>query len=391
LLVTSSNEVSALFFSDDFQQLCLRTERFAPFRVMGVSHREVVHSNILAALLNPGGNHGLGSRFLEQFLYRLGRLQPVHGYAPTLATSLACANDHPRVYRESDRLDILLEFPNARVSICIENKIRAGEQDSQISRYQQLLLRRYPGTDWERLVVFLTPDGRPPSSAHDLSGTCVLRASYNDVLGLVEDIRAFATGDTATFLAQFCQHLKEDVVQDPELSNLCFQILRRHADAVAILMKNVPTLDVVFEHLTADAREWDPSLEVTRWPARGPVTQIFARRDLWPQEVYVIVFLVPTAQPLDPRPRLAAAMAEWTAKRWREALNDTFSTIPRMIEPGWTWLSITDAEPETIDVGEAPLGRRTAEEVSRRLRAIVERVHDPLVRMAASATGKDTT
>ena len=42
--------------------------RFNIFQTLGVNHYENKHSLILAALLNPGGTHGLKDEFLNLFV-----------------------------------------------------------------------------------------------------------------------------------------------------------------------------------------------------------------------------------------------------------------------------------------------------------------------------------
>ena len=46
-----------------------RGERFNIFEIMGLQTSEVrLHSAIIAELLNPKGNHGLGDKFLKAFI-----------------------------------------------------------------------------------------------------------------------------------------------------------------------------------------------------------------------------------------------------------------------------------------------------------------------------------
>lgn len=52
--------IEVLRDSSDFTALTCYTKAFDLFRVMGVSSKELVHSNITASFLNANEAHGLG-------------------------------------------------------------------------------------------------------------------------------------------------------------------------------------------------------------------------------------------------------------------------------------------------------------------------------------------
>ena len=45
--------------------------------------------------------------------------------------------------------------------IAIENKVGSHEHSNQLNRYRNILEKEYP--DYNRMLVFLTPDGEKPS------------------------------------------------------------------------------------------------------------------------------------------------------------------------------------------------------------------------------------
>jgi hypothetical protein len=108
-------------------------------------------SDILANLLNPEGSHGQEDRFLRLFLeavrpkginYEDGMKVKVRREDPTSLNR---------------RMDILVEL--GEQTIAIENKIQAGDQDSQISHYCDELDRR-----GNYVLFYLTPTAKNPSS-----------------------------------------------------------------------------------------------------------------------------------------------------------------------------------------------------------------------------------
>lgn len=106
------------------------------------------HSDTIAYLLNPRANHRHGSEYLEKFL------NATFG-DKFLNKSLEKVN----VYRERHRIDILIEHED--FAIIIENKIYAGDQDSQLLRYYDEIIKNY--TDDKIHILYLTLDGHEPS------------------------------------------------------------------------------------------------------------------------------------------------------------------------------------------------------------------------------------
>lgn len=84
--------------------------------------KETMHSKLLFFLLNQNANHGQGSKFLENFLIKLGIDQPHMG--------------NWRVTAEQGRIDLLLKRNNPHSVIIIENKSNwATDQHNQLYRY----------------------------------------------------------------------------------------------------------------------------------------------------------------------------------------------------------------------------------------------------------------
>ena len=96
--------------------------------------KELFHSDMLAWLLNPCGSHGLGNRFLQEFL----RL--FHGRPPILAADRPATTVAREVHLdnagESGRLDIRIENSGANYVCAVENKVWAREGENQLPWYR---------------------------------------------------------------------------------------------------------------------------------------------------------------------------------------------------------------------------------------------------------------
>ena len=152
--------------------------RFNLFEALGVERREVqTHSAFLAELFRPNGAHGQGTLFLERFLqYCLARGDEFRRFPsvefPTVAGlwEVDCEKAVPE-----GQLDIVVQSPESKFLMVIENKVDAAEQKDQIGRYQGWLSRRREYPEERRALIFLTPDGRRASTA---SNEDYFRLSY---------------------------------------------------------------------------------------------------------------------------------------------------------------------------------------------------------------------
>ena len=92
----------------DFERLEDQLAEFNLFDVLGVEHKELQHSALLAWLLNPRGSHGLRDYFLRKFLSDAAREATLRG--TTSITPIAVDRwklDDVEVVTERHHVDIL--------------------------------------------------------------------------------------------------------------------------------------------------------------------------------------------------------------------------------------------------------------------------------------------
>lgn len=116
-----------------------------------------LHSPFLTDLFNVHGEHKQGALFYTELLSLLKLPSEIY-----LPADLYYFNAQTEVDSGSGGIDILLSYRNGSDSfaIAIENKIYAGDQQTQIARYHAYLRREFSG---RFVLVYLTPDGRKPS------------------------------------------------------------------------------------------------------------------------------------------------------------------------------------------------------------------------------------
>ncbi len=154
------------------QYALLRPPAFNLFSVFGIQADEVIHSAFLAWLFDAQAGHGQGKAFLEGFLS-----------ACQLDRSVELPDSY-RVQTEFPGCESIVDVLVFRVGvflIYLENKIHAAEGEDQIDR-EFRDMRRYGRAlhvpETRQYAVFLTPDGRGPTSG-DPSGW--ISVSYGSV------------------------------------------------------------------------------------------------------------------------------------------------------------------------------------------------------------------
>lgn len=131
-------------------------ERFADY----VSTKEIVHSKIIADLLNPKGGHQLGYGFLVMFLKAIGigvKTKPAPSAENPLHDVFVETESFAPTDDSNGRIDILVTFDynGKRYAIIIENKLNdAPDQPRQLERYNKYL-NNLGYNKSERITVYM--------------------------------------------------------------------------------------------------------------------------------------------------------------------------------------------------------------------------------------------
>ena len=216
---------------DCLDELLPWTKRFNLFDVLKISRMEIRHSNMLAWLLNPNENHGLGDAFLKAIVQIVVQNDD-NGRYNVLETLLIDFYSFV-VYREWKNIDILLVSDAEKFLIAIENKIDSHEHDDQLKKYRDTLATDYP--NYRKMYLYLTPEGEEPSDT-DYWDTL----SYRDVVEALSEQRDATelTPDVALVVENYLDVLRRDIVEDEKLIEICNKIYAKHKKA----------LDLIFEH-----------------------------------------------------------------------------------------------------------------------------------------------
>lgn len=116
----------------------------------GFSDEVNLHSNFIASLLDPNGDHYKGDLFLKLFLEMCG----IDDFSIDTSTAT--------VFKEFKHIDIYIS--DGKKHIILENKVYAKDQPAQIARYIKTIKGEgaKKAKDEDICVLYLHPDGKLP-------------------------------------------------------------------------------------------------------------------------------------------------------------------------------------------------------------------------------------
>ncbi len=215
---------------------------FNPFETLSLTHVEIRHSNVLAWLLDPRENHGLGSFFLKRFIQQAvsNNRELLGPVISVIELDLLDFGD-VEVRREWNRIDLTIICRDERMSfvVAIENKIHSDEHSNQLARYSEILDRSFP--DFPHVRLFLTPDGRPPKD--DDNWAVVDYGTVDECIDLaLKRSRGTIGEDTRRFIQQYQSILRRYIVGGDRIEELCRRIYAQHPRALDLIFEYKPDL-----------------------------------------------------------------------------------------------------------------------------------------------------
>ena len=207
---------------------------FNAFDVLGITRMEIKHSNMLAWLLDPNGGHGLGDEFIKAMLALI-----VERGSFNIRTLEALIIDYQgfKVRREWQNIDIFAYSEDAKIALCIENKIDSGEHGNQLENYRTIVKQQFADRGYRVAYAYLTPDGED-SSDPDVWASI----SYGDVLDALSGAREKVAipAEAAYLIDDYVEIVRRHIVGDEELRRICEQIYHKHSRALDLIYENRP-------------------------------------------------------------------------------------------------------------------------------------------------------
>jgi hypothetical protein len=237
--------IEALLLDSDFQKLST-PRAFNVFEAMGMARAEIRHSAFLAHLLDPYESHGLGDRFLRGFLIHACARHPSFRTTDVLLADF----DDVVVERERFNIDILITSQQLSLACLIENKVGSHEHSDQLVRYRSRIASELSDLR-HHVLIYLTPDGESPSDS------AYVPVDYTVVVKLAEAIASeSAAGEIQLVLRHYTSLLREHVVTDDRIVQLCRQVYRKHRNAIDLILEHgVPDQDNALAEIVSEVVE----------------------------------------------------------------------------------------------------------------------------------------
>jgi len=223
--------------------------QFNVLETLNIVNAELRHSNILAWLLNPNSNHGIGEHFSRQFLkhFAINNKSELTSDITIFDFELFNYSDI-EIRREWNNIDILiiLKEGSKKVVVAIENKIKSPEHSKQLQRYRNIIESEFK--DYTRFFIYLTPESVIPSDEK------WVLFKYDTVADLVDDLLAnkqdLMNESVYEFIRQYSVILRRYIVGNSEIEQICRQIYKKHEKALDLIFQYRPDLDLeVSEYL----------------------------------------------------------------------------------------------------------------------------------------------
>ena len=217
-------------------------ENYNLFSILSIERYELKHSALIANLLDPEGSHGCGDAFLRAF-FEIALKDAYPFEECTLPHSYTEYYTGPIAGDTGGRIDILVK--SSQYGLIIENKIYAGDQDKQLTRYDNYGKTTFGADGY--LLVYLTLYGCDASKESTATKSAeevgYLRLSYaEDILRWLEQCARLADNKPLVreSLNQYIRTIKQLTYQDMNQENIekIIDLAVDHPEVVATLSSN---------------------------------------------------------------------------------------------------------------------------------------------------------
>lgn len=152
------------------------------FCILGVQDFEIRHSNFLAWMFRNN----------KQFFYEFLTNKKILDLSEEKAKSICNSCDVIREYNKDTfgrSIDLVIDCPNEKIVIVIENKIYSDEGENQLSDYYLFIEQSKRFSGYTKKYIYLTLNGDVPYSEEDRKH--YVSVSYNSILDILTKIDCY--------------------------------------------------------------------------------------------------------------------------------------------------------------------------------------------------------
>ena len=239
----------------DLPLLESKLQEFNIFSILNLNRQEIRHSAMLAWLLNPQANHGLGIAPLKILLLQLVDSLSENDRINFLLTISTLDSSDVDVTTESDtktgRIDILIEMDSFVIGI--ENKIDTKDARGQLSKYATYMKQQFPNK--LSCLIYLTPEGAAPQELEDE----VIPLSYMNIDALIEHLLISIPqmpSPVHSLLLQYQQLIQREItMEDKSIRELCSQLYKAHKKAIETILEYKMDVQAIISNILSERLE----------------------------------------------------------------------------------------------------------------------------------------
>lgn len=223
--------------SQNLEKLKLYLSQPNYMEILGISHRELQHSNFLSWMLNSNSSHNTGNYFLKSFINLL--TIPSEDKIRINLSNL----ENTKIYREYYDIDLLIVNDELNFTICIENKIKSGRSgDNQLIKYYEIVENIWSNKEHKNYYVYLTPFPRTLTDKEiEIE---YINLTYQSILDILKDTISSKqpSDETKPLIEHYIRNLEKNIMGISKEAKLAQEIYRKHKSAIDFIINNKPSL-----------------------------------------------------------------------------------------------------------------------------------------------------
>lgn len=221
--------------NNDLETLSAELSIFNVFKVLNIEKNEIRHSNVLSWLLNPLESHGFGDLFVKRFLSTILLDNESPPFVPAKIELMNLQDLEVR--REWKNIDLLAVSHANRLIILIENKIKSGVSEEQLSRYLPIVKAEHLRYKIIPILLTLHED----EGTEEAESTGFISWSHAQLCQIISQIYIQKIKNMSLEAKVFLEHylavLRRLTMQDKKLIDLCKSIYKKHKDAIDLIVE----------------------------------------------------------------------------------------------------------------------------------------------------------
>jgi len=249
-MTTEIEQLKELVLDEDFTSLQnLVTEEVNLMEILGVSEKELQHSNFLAWFFNPEGTHNLGDFALKEFIkiyFKENQYQDLGNETGLSVFDFIHLDfDDLEIRREYKNIDLIFLSGKNKFCIVIENKIYSPEKKGQLEKYRNLIEKEFPDFKHKIYIYLSLEDQRITENEQNY----YVQLNYDHIIKLIEQVissRRLKVADKTRFVfEQYLQTLKSMLKKNEEIEKIAQQLYKKYKSAFDLVYKYMPNINNV--------------------------------------------------------------------------------------------------------------------------------------------------